>query len=208
MPVLRDSQPVYCFASFQEREITGILPRPQPWSKGFQLQPPSRTQVSHSSNVTSNLPTAKGRAMLTSCCCGPSSRSRPASDTGEPIRKMPGGITTISGQFAQSRNTVPCGPNGKTGGVTHAPFCSTCDAVHDGTTTGGTPAGIGILTTSAGPPLTAYLALITADVGGFIFSGHPIPWLEANQGTMIDVVPGLGVACVVNDRKPAAQLKL
>ena len=36
--------------------------------------------------------------------CGPSSPLRSGSSSGEPILKLPAGMTTISGQVAQSRN--------------------------------------------------------------------------------------------------------
>ena len=58
-PVLRLSQVTYCWASSQETLITGCRPRPQPSSAGRWVQPPSATQASHSSNVTSYFPNSK-----------------------------------------------------------------------------------------------------------------------------------------------------
>ncbi len=81
--------------------MTGRRPLPQPASPGRCLQPPAATQASHSANVTSNLPTANGRSIVT-LRCGPSALSRPASLAGEPIMKLPAGTTTISGQPSQS----------------------------------------------------------------------------------------------------------
>src|SRR5690606_6844383 len=60
LPVFRDSQDVYSFASDQDTFITGDRPRPHPASLGLYLHPPSATHASHSENVTSNFPTAKG----------------------------------------------------------------------------------------------------------------------------------------------------
>src|SRR5262249_10423730 len=69
---------------------------------GLLAQPPSAAQASHSPNVTSNFPTAYGRAIAT-VCCGPSSLPRPASSGGDPIIKRPAGATTISGQYGHGR---------------------------------------------------------------------------------------------------------
>ncbi len=49
---------------------------------------------------------AKGRAKLT-VRTGPSSSERPGSPSGEPMRKLPAGMTTISGQISQSRKLSP-----------------------------------------------------------------------------------------------------
>ena len=87
--------------------MTGRLPRPQPLSSGrYPSHPPADTQVSHSANVTSCLPTAKGCEIVTSCG-RTSSPSRPTSDLGEPMTNEPAGTTTISGQDGQSRNVSP-----------------------------------------------------------------------------------------------------
>src|SRR5208282_5996285 len=102
LPVFFESQAVYCVASCQDTLMTGCLPRPQPSSPGFCVQPLSATQASHSANVTSNLPTAKGCAKETRCW-GPSSLPRPRSLSGEPIRNSPAGTVTISGHEGQSR---------------------------------------------------------------------------------------------------------
>src|SRR5215813_1479883 len=69
---------------------------------GLLGQPPSAAQASHSPNVTSNFPTAYGRAIAT-VCCGPSSLLRPASFGGDPIIKLPAGATTISEQYGHGR---------------------------------------------------------------------------------------------------------
>jgi hypothetical protein len=58
---------VYCLASSQLTLITGRLSRPQDMSGPFG-HAPAATQASHSANVTSVLPTAKGLAIATSCC--------------------------------------------------------------------------------------------------------------------------------------------
>src|SRR5262249_12578628 len=57
-------------------------------------------------SVTMNLLIAKARGIV-SLCCGPSLSSCPSSLGGEPIMKLPAGITTRSGQSLQSLNTVP-----------------------------------------------------------------------------------------------------
>ena len=52
--------------------MTGLVPRPQPHlSVAFVRHPPTETQASQSANVTSNLDTANGLAIVT-LCCGPS----------------------------------------------------------------------------------------------------------------------------------------
>src|ERR1700730_1154487 len=105
LPVNRESQPTYCLASFQLSLITGISPRPQ--RSGTRGHAPAATQASHSSNVTSNLETANGLAIVTSCC-GRSLASRPDSFSGEPIMNLPGGTTIITGQpFAHSLTSEP-----------------------------------------------------------------------------------------------------
>src|SRR5689334_17470845 len=76
---------------------------PSPATTSIWLQPPSAAHASHSSKVTENRPTAKGRAIVT-VCCGPSSAERPGSPFGDPIVKLPAGTTIISGQFAHSLN--------------------------------------------------------------------------------------------------------
>ncbi|HJP54529.1 MAG: hypothetical protein QF511_05300 [Rhodospirillales bacterium] len=60
--------------------------------------------ASHSACVTSYLPAAKGRGMVT-WCTGFSSLSPPPLKS--PIWKLPAGTTTISGHSGQSRNAVP-----------------------------------------------------------------------------------------------------
>src|SRR5262245_26867818 len=97
LPVLRDSQGRYSFVmSSHDTLITGRFPRPQPSSLGLYLQPPAAAHASHSASVSSNLPAAKGRAMLTLC-----------SLAGDPIMNLPAGTTTISGQSGQSRKLAP-----------------------------------------------------------------------------------------------------
>src|SRR5262245_47494528 len=104
LPVLRDSQGRYSFVmSSHDTLITGRLSRPQPSSSGLCLQPPTARHASQSANVTSCLPTAKTRSMVT-VRCGPSSSERPCSRAGEPITKVPAGTTIISGQSGQSLN--------------------------------------------------------------------------------------------------------
>jgi hypothetical protein len=83
------------------RRPTGRLSRPKPWSFGAWLHAPSAAQASHSVNVTSNLPTAKGRASTTSCT-GVSSLA-----ASEPIANVPAGTTTISGHAGQSLKLSP-----------------------------------------------------------------------------------------------------
>src|SRR5208337_4564197 len=68
LPVFFESQATNCVASFHDTLMTGCRARPQPSSLGFSVQPPSATQASHSANVTSNLPAAKGLANATLCC--------------------------------------------------------------------------------------------------------------------------------------------
>src|SRR5437764_142352 len=82
--------------SSQDTLITGRLPLPQPWSSGLCLQLPLDAHASHSANVTSNLPTANGLAMVT-LCVGFSSLF-----FSDPIMKLPAGTTTISGHSGQS----------------------------------------------------------------------------------------------------------
>src|SRR5262249_38728827 len=98
-------QATYCLASAQDTLITGCWPRPQGCSS-FGSHPPCAAHASHSSNVISNLPTAKGCAIVTRCC-GPSLALRPTSFAGDPIMKVPAGTTTISGQLAHSLNLRP-----------------------------------------------------------------------------------------------------
>src|ERR1700739_5106136 len=63
---------------------------------------PPATQASHSANVTANLDTANGLAMVT-LCRGSSDGWWPASFAVDPIANEPAGIATISGQsVAQS----------------------------------------------------------------------------------------------------------
>src|SRR6187551_439530 len=87
--------------SSHDTRITGRLSRPQPLSPGRYLQPPADAQASHSANVTSNLPTANGLAIVT-LRWGPSLSNRPFSSVRDPIKKFPEGTTTISGQSGQS----------------------------------------------------------------------------------------------------------
>src|SRR6516164_2265956 len=87
---------MYFWASSQVTLKTGWLPRPQLASDAF-AQAPAVTQASHSANVTSVRPTAKGLTIVTSCC-GPSFSSRPFSLPGEPIVNLPAGTTTTAGQ--------------------------------------------------------------------------------------------------------------
>src|SRR5215475_399624 len=97
-----ESHVTYFLACSQVTLITGRVPCPQSLSEMFS-QPSYLTQASHSSHVTSNLETAKGFAIVTSCC-GPSRARRPVSLSGDPIVKLPAGITIISGQsLAHSR---------------------------------------------------------------------------------------------------------
>ena len=67
-------------------------------------QAPAAAQASHSANVVSCFAMANARAMVT-FRTGPSSTSPPPERS--PIRKEPGGATTISGHSSQSRKTVP-----------------------------------------------------------------------------------------------------
>src|SRR6516165_2234312 len=87
--------------------IAGFWPRPQELSLIPWVQSPYVTQVSHSSNVSSNLATANGLTILT-VCCGPSQAWRPFSVGGDPIMNSPAGTTIISGQsLAHSRKASP-----------------------------------------------------------------------------------------------------
>src|SRR5262249_37821577 len=105
LPVNCESQPTYCLASPQLTSITGISPRPQrSASRGHAA---AATHASHASNVTSNLETANGFAMVTSCW-GPSLTSRFDSLSGEPMMNFPAGMTIITGQpFAHSLKPEP-----------------------------------------------------------------------------------------------------
>src|SRR5690349_2238730 len=85
--------------------MTGRLPRPKPESSA-RVHALSATHASHSSNVTSNLPTANGRARLTACT-GPSLSTRPTSLSGDPIMNLPAGTTIIGGHTGQSLNSLP-----------------------------------------------------------------------------------------------------
>src|SRR5215831_8401977 len=105
LPVNCESQPTYCLASTQLTLIAGILPRPQ--TSGTRGQAAAATQASHSSNVTSNLETANGFVIVTSCC-GPSLAFRSGSFSGEPMTNFPEGMTIIAGQpFAHSLKSEP-----------------------------------------------------------------------------------------------------
>ncbi len=95
LPLFRFSQVMYSCASHQLTLITGRLPLPHPLSSGECLHPPSATQASHSSNVTSYLESLKEG--IATKCCGPSSSHRPISDSQLPIRNLPAGMITISG---------------------------------------------------------------------------------------------------------------
>jgi hypothetical protein len=78
--VNHESQPIYCVASSQLTLITGICPRPQRSATRWHV--PASAQASHSANVASNLETANGLAILTSCC-GTSLVDLPGSSSGE-----------------------------------------------------------------------------------------------------------------------------
>src|ERR1700680_3358041 len=105
LPVNCESQPTYCLASPQLTFMTGISPRPQ--LSGARRHAAAATQASHSSNVTSNLETANGFVIVTSCC-GRSLASRSDSFSGEPIMNLPAGTTIITGQpFAHSLKSEP-----------------------------------------------------------------------------------------------------
>src|SRR5215510_15992253 len=105
LPVNCESQPTYCLASTQLTLIAGILPRPQ--TSGTRGHAAAATHASHSSNVTSNLETANGFVIVTSCG-GPSLGSRSGSLSGEPIINLPAGMTIITGQpFAHSLKSEP-----------------------------------------------------------------------------------------------------
>src|ERR1700731_1057249 len=105
LPGNRESQPTYCLASSQLTLITGISPRPQ--RSGTRGHAAAATQASHSSNGTSNLETANGLAIVTSCC-GRLLASRPDSFSGEPIMNLPAGTTIITGQpLAHSLKSEP-----------------------------------------------------------------------------------------------------
>src|SRR5262245_36757148 len=98
-PVSPESHLTYFWASSQLTVIAGCLPPPKECPTCG--QPPYWTQASHWSNVSSNLETAKGRTMVTSCC-GPSLSCRPFSVVGDPIMNLPKGTTTtISGQYLE-----------------------------------------------------------------------------------------------------------
>src|SRR6516162_5023518 len=98
---------MYSLASSQVTLITGWLPRPKALSDAL-AQAPAATQASHSANVTSVLPTAKGLAIVTSCCGPSNSSSRPFSPSGEPMLDLPAGTTTIVGQpVTHSLNSDP-----------------------------------------------------------------------------------------------------
>src|SRR6516225_2331072 len=100
-PVRFDIHKANCVASSQETSTTGCLPRPQCEKASFVSHPPAAKHTSHWSNVISNLDTANG-FRITTLCCGPSSPRRLISVFGDPIRKVPAGTTTISGQLVQS----------------------------------------------------------------------------------------------------------
>jgi len=119
MPGFFVSQRVYCLAVSNSTFMTGRRPLPQPWSLGTAPQPTSRTHASHSSKVTSYLPMANALAIRTGLvgfsCFSP---------LAEPMMKMPGGTTTISGQAGQSRNTVPGFGNVGSGAAGGAGACA------------------------------------------------------------------------------------
>ena len=77
----------------------GRVPRPQPTSpaRPSRGQPPTETQASQSANVTSNLETANGLAIVTRAG-GLHCRSGPFQSAGDPIMNSPAGTTIISGQ--------------------------------------------------------------------------------------------------------------
>src|SRR5215475_7696154 len=105
LPVNCESQPTYCLASTQLTLIAGILPRPQ--TSGTRGHAAAATQASHSSNVTSNLETANGFVIVTSCS-GPSLAFLSGSFSGEPMMNFPEGTTIITGQpFAHSLKSEP-----------------------------------------------------------------------------------------------------
>src|SRR5262245_45489322 len=91
---------------FQETLMAGRSSPPQPPSLAYGQPPALITHAPHSAKVTSNLPTANGRAMVT-LRCGPSASDRPGSLAGDPIMKLPAGTTTISGQTSHSRKVSP-----------------------------------------------------------------------------------------------------
>ena len=70
MPAILENHATYCWASSQLTLMTGLVPPPKPLSLTLG-HPPTETQASQSANVTSNLDTAKGLAIVTECC-GPS----------------------------------------------------------------------------------------------------------------------------------------
>src|SRR4029077_13894703 len=65
------------------------------------MQSPLAAQASHSAKVTTNLDAANGFSIVT-LCCGASVSWWPGSALGDPVVNDPPGITTISGQSAQS----------------------------------------------------------------------------------------------------------
>ena len=72
-------------------------------------RPVSAAKAAYSPRVTGNFPSQKGRAIVTWCCGRASLSSMPSrfdSASGTPIRKVPAGISTISGP-GPSRVTVP-----------------------------------------------------------------------------------------------------
>ena len=70
--------------------------------------PVASTNRENSPRVTSYFPTANGAPIVTRRT-GPSSSSRPSSESGEPMENAPTGTTTISGHTSQSRNVRPAG---------------------------------------------------------------------------------------------------
>ena len=125
LPVIDESHATYFCASSHEAFMTGRRPRPKLESETAG-HPPRATHSSHSSKVTAYFPAAKALAILTSCW-GPSLLPRPSSlgagvpalglpsspitgvsPSGEPMTKVPAGMTTISGQCSlHSRNVSP-----------------------------------------------------------------------------------------------------
>src|SRR3954466_9526649 len=107
--------------------MTGRSPRPHSRSSGRCLQPPSATQASHWSNVTSFLPMANGFAIVTRC--GGFSYS-----VVEPMSNLPAGTPSISTQPRQSRKTSPA----------LAPLADGADVLAEGAVAVTAGAGVGV----------------------------------------------------------------
>lgn len=84
--------------------VPALVIRLVPPSSGrYPRQPPLLSHASHSVNVTSHTPTAKGCPIITRCT-GPSLSNRPSSSDGDPIRYDPAGTTTICGPCPPDRS--------------------------------------------------------------------------------------------------------